>query len=210
MFGDLNVVNVDTEGRAPRATPRLGNVSSSCGWCGTEIIDDLYWRLQPLVGASPIDLGVLRSVPSAVCCWMASFPLRSGDSSSVVERASKWYRRHGRPASARCSPSVRRQRWRSDLPSWRASGSRASCEAAASMCMPIRMIEPGPRHSRAAVDSPPRRRRDDHRREVRHDQIRVASHTSDVLRTGPSNDGQNWQRDQELVDQSITNPWDRA
>lgn len=63
---NLNVVNVDTEGRAPRATPRLGNVSSSCGWCGTEIVDDLYWRLQPLVGVSPIDLDVLRSVPSAV------------------------------------------------------------------------------------------------------------------------------------------------
>lgn len=70
---NLNVVTVDTGGRAPRPTPRLGNVSSSCGWCGTEIVDDLYWRLQPLIGPTPIDLDVLRNVPSAVGALQSLF-----------------------------------------------------------------------------------------------------------------------------------------
>ena len=63
---NFNVVTVETDGRAPSPNPRLGNVSSSCGWCGTQMVDDLYWRLQPLAGTTPIDLDVLHSVPSAV------------------------------------------------------------------------------------------------------------------------------------------------
>lgn len=63
---NFNVVIVDTGGRAPIPKPRLGNVSSSCGWCGTEMVDDLYWRLQPLAGTTPIDLDVLHGIPSTV------------------------------------------------------------------------------------------------------------------------------------------------
>ena len=33
---EFNVVTVETGGRAPEPTPRLGTTSSSCGWCGSE------------------------------------------------------------------------------------------------------------------------------------------------------------------------------
>ena len=43
----FNDVNVETGGRAPTPTPRLGTTSSSCGWCGSDQIDDLLERLAP-------------------------------------------------------------------------------------------------------------------------------------------------------------------
>lgn len=61
-----NTVTVDTDGRAPVPRPRLGNVSSSCGWCGSDQIDELCLRLGPLTDSSPIDLEVLAAVPAAV------------------------------------------------------------------------------------------------------------------------------------------------
>ncbi len=70
---NFNVVTVETDGRAPSPKPRLGNVSSSCGWCGTEMVDDLYWRLQPLAGTTPIDVDVLHSIPSAVAALQDLF-----------------------------------------------------------------------------------------------------------------------------------------
>src|SRR6186713_840093 len=33
---EFNVVTVDTAGKAPVPTPRLGPTSSSCGWCGSD------------------------------------------------------------------------------------------------------------------------------------------------------------------------------
>jgi FdhD protein len=62
----FNVVTIETEGRAPTPTPRLGNVSSSCGWCGSELLDDLCARLEPLTGTAKIGLDVLRRVSSDV------------------------------------------------------------------------------------------------------------------------------------------------
>lgn len=44
----FNVVTVETGGRAPTPTPRLGNTSSSCGLCGSQALDELIDRLQPL------------------------------------------------------------------------------------------------------------------------------------------------------------------
>ena len=61
-----NLVDVDTGGRAPVPSPRLGNVSSSCGWCGSDQIDDLCLRLHPLVETTPFDLATLASVPALV------------------------------------------------------------------------------------------------------------------------------------------------
>jgi len=63
---EFNMVTVETGGRAPTPTPRLGNVSSSCGWCGSEQIDDLCARLDPLPHTAPIDLDVIGSIPAAV------------------------------------------------------------------------------------------------------------------------------------------------
>ena len=43
----FNDVTVETGGRAPTPTPRLGTTSSSCGWCGSDQIDGLLERLAP-------------------------------------------------------------------------------------------------------------------------------------------------------------------
>jgi len=63
---EFNVVNVETGGRAAVPTPRLGNVSSSCGWCGSAQLDQLYGRLQPLPAVEPMDLGVVGSIADSV------------------------------------------------------------------------------------------------------------------------------------------------
>lgn len=59
-------VDVSTGGAAPNPTPRLGNTSSSCGWCGSELLDRLCERLDPLPSVPPIPPTVLRSVPTRV------------------------------------------------------------------------------------------------------------------------------------------------
>jgi len=48
ISSEFNVVTVETGGRAPAFTPRLGLTSSSCGLCGSDSIDTLAERLQPL------------------------------------------------------------------------------------------------------------------------------------------------------------------
>lgn len=64
----FNVVTVETGGRAPTPTPRLGTTSSSCGLCGTEAIDQVADRLSPLdKGACPvIPVDVMAAVPDTV------------------------------------------------------------------------------------------------------------------------------------------------
>ncbi|MFZ4810156.1 MAG: formate dehydrogenase accessory sulfurtransferase FdhD [Ilumatobacteraceae bacterium] len=66
VASEFNVVSVDTAGRAPVPTPRLGNTTSSCGLCGSEAIDQLCDRLVPLPPTEPIPLSVLASVPERV------------------------------------------------------------------------------------------------------------------------------------------------
>lgn len=64
---EFNVVTVETRGLAPVPTPRLGNVSSSCGWCGSEQLDEICARLEPLVARpDPIDLDLIASIPDLV------------------------------------------------------------------------------------------------------------------------------------------------
>lgn len=63
---EFNVVTVDTGGRAPVATPRLGTTSSSCGWCGSEQLDQLTSRLAPLPATQPMPLDLLGRVPDLV------------------------------------------------------------------------------------------------------------------------------------------------
>jgi FdhD protein len=62
----FNEVTVETGGRAPTPTPRMGMVSSSCGWCGSDQIEALVERLTPLPDSSPIDPDVLAGVPDRV------------------------------------------------------------------------------------------------------------------------------------------------
>jgi FdhD protein len=63
---EFNVVTVETDGRAPVPTPRLGLTSSSCGWCGNDQLDELTERLAPLQPAAPIEMAVLSAIPAAV------------------------------------------------------------------------------------------------------------------------------------------------
>ena len=65
---NFNVVTVETGGRAPMPTPRLGTTSSSCGVCGTENIDELASRLSPLPTDRLVsfDPAVVVAVPTAV------------------------------------------------------------------------------------------------------------------------------------------------
>ena len=63
---EFNVVTVDTGGRAPVPTPRLGTTSSSCGWCGSEQLDDMCTRLPRLVDTEPMPLELLARVPDLV------------------------------------------------------------------------------------------------------------------------------------------------
>ncbi|MGB0112464.1 MAG: formate dehydrogenase accessory sulfurtransferase FdhD [Ilumatobacteraceae bacterium] len=70
---DYNTVTVETGGRAPEPTPRLGNVSSSCVWCGSDQLDEMCARLDPLPAQPPIDLDVLMSVPDRVAAEQSLF-----------------------------------------------------------------------------------------------------------------------------------------
>jgi FdhD protein len=64
----FNVVTVETGGRAPTPSPRLGTTSSSCGMCGTEALDAVADRLAPLPADAcvSIPLGVIARMPSTV------------------------------------------------------------------------------------------------------------------------------------------------
>ena len=63
---EFNVVTVETGGKAPVPTPRLGTTTSSCGLCGNDAIEALCDRLLPLPSTPRIGFDVLTGVPSAV------------------------------------------------------------------------------------------------------------------------------------------------
>ena len=60
---EFNVVSVETGGRAPVPTPRLGTTTSSCGLCGSTSIDELAERLDPLGATRRFELELLASIP---------------------------------------------------------------------------------------------------------------------------------------------------
>jgi FdhD protein len=63
---EFNTVTVETGGRAPAPTPRLGITSSSCGWCGSDQLDDMCARLAPMPAQPLMALDVLASMPQRV------------------------------------------------------------------------------------------------------------------------------------------------
>lgn len=75
---DFNVVTVDTAGRAPAPTPRLGSTTSSCGICGADAIAELTERLHVLPAHEPWDHGVLRSAPEALAGHQPLFDATGG------------------------------------------------------------------------------------------------------------------------------------
>jgi FdhD protein len=67
LEGEFNVVTVETGGRAPIPTPRLGMTSSSCGLCGRDQLDALTARLVPFPAErAEIPVDVLAAMPAAV------------------------------------------------------------------------------------------------------------------------------------------------
>jgi FdhD protein len=70
---EFNVVTVETGGRSPVPTARLGTVSSSCGWCGSEQLDAMCDRLDPLPPGDPFDLDVLASIPQRMSATQGLF-----------------------------------------------------------------------------------------------------------------------------------------
>jgi len=59
----FNVVSVDTGGRAPEPTPRLGPATSSCGLCGTADLDEVMVRLDPIPTIAVPPLEVCLAAP---------------------------------------------------------------------------------------------------------------------------------------------------
>ncbi|MDW3177750.1 MAG: formate dehydrogenase accessory sulfurtransferase FdhD [Acidimicrobiia bacterium] len=62
---EFNIVTVETNGKAPTPTPRLGSTTSSCGICGADAIDELTTRLEPL-DTTPFDPLLLADVAERV------------------------------------------------------------------------------------------------------------------------------------------------
>lgn len=76
---DFNVVTVETGGRAPVPTPRLGATSSACGVCGSEAIGELAARLDPLPKPDPpFPLDVLANAPELVAPHQLLFASTGG------------------------------------------------------------------------------------------------------------------------------------
>jgi FdhD protein len=63
---ELNVVTVDTGGRAPVPTPRLQTATAACGLCGSTTITELTARLQPLPPAARLADEVVLAVGQRV------------------------------------------------------------------------------------------------------------------------------------------------
>lgn len=72
---EFNVVTVETGGRAPAFTPRLGLTSSSCGLCGSDSIDTLSERLAPLdpAAATGFDIDALPDLCDRILAGQALF-----------------------------------------------------------------------------------------------------------------------------------------
>jgi FdhD protein len=75
----FNVVTVETGGRAPEPTPRLTTTTSSCGWCGTDQVDDVASRLTALTGPrATFTPELLASLPQRVAPHQELFAATGG------------------------------------------------------------------------------------------------------------------------------------
>ncbi|WP_419842273.1 formate dehydrogenase accessory sulfurtransferase FdhD [Candidatus Poriferisodalis sp.] len=63
---EYNVVTVETGGKAPVPTPRLGNVSAACGICGSTAITDMAVRLGPLAGTRQFSVAAVHAAVVAM------------------------------------------------------------------------------------------------------------------------------------------------
>lgn len=74
----FNVVTVETGGAAPEPAPRLTTTTSSCGWCGTDQIDDVAGRLTPLPAGPVFDPVLLAELPDLVAPHQELFAATGG------------------------------------------------------------------------------------------------------------------------------------
>ncbi len=63
---DFNVVTVETGGKAPKPTPRLGSTTSSCGICGADAIEELTETLSVLPPHDRWEYAPLLSLASTI------------------------------------------------------------------------------------------------------------------------------------------------
>jgi FdhD protein len=70
---EFNVVTVETGGAAPIPTPRLTATSSSCGWCGSDQLDDICTRLAPLATTTAMPFELLGGLPALVAPHQSLF-----------------------------------------------------------------------------------------------------------------------------------------
>jgi FdhD protein len=74
---EFNVVSVSAPG-APEATPRLGVISSSCGLCGTDAIEDMIERISELPPSEPFLESTLLHVVDSMAAHQPVFDRTGG------------------------------------------------------------------------------------------------------------------------------------
>ncbi|MDH3684444.1 MAG: formate dehydrogenase accessory sulfurtransferase FdhD [Acidimicrobiia bacterium] len=82
---EFNVVSVETVGPPRAVNGRLGTISSSCGLCGAEAIDELRARLHPLAVCEPMRAEVVGAVADRVRPLQSLF-----DSTGAVHAAASF------------------------------------------------------------------------------------------------------------------------
>jgi len=63
---EFNVVTVETDGRTPIPVPRLGNVSSSCGLCGSVALSELASQMAPILEPAEFEIDQINAVVANV------------------------------------------------------------------------------------------------------------------------------------------------
>src|SRR5690606_36814716 len=79
-----NVVVVDTAGMAPVPTPRLGTSTSSCGWCGSDMIDDVLASLGIAPKAMTLRPTAIDTLPERVSAHQEVFGATGGSHAAAV------------------------------------------------------------------------------------------------------------------------------
>ena len=74
----FNVVTVETGGAAPTPEPRLTTTTSSCGWCGTDEIQSVVDRLDPLGAVAELPHELLATLPELVAPHQELFAATGG------------------------------------------------------------------------------------------------------------------------------------
>ncbi|MDP6282510.1 MAG: formate dehydrogenase accessory sulfurtransferase FdhD [Acidimicrobiales bacterium] len=81
---EYNVVTVETGGQAPVPKPRLGNVSSSCGLCGSVALTELATRMTPINEAITFDVQALNRMLKEVQAQQEMFSRTGGLHAAAV------------------------------------------------------------------------------------------------------------------------------